>query len=307
MKKISLKIGALTLMLMLTLPVFSQVTLKYNLKKGEIFKQNISTNMDLTQKVMSQEMKINLNITANATFEVKDVKGANYTLEMKYKEVKMNMKMPGMDNLSFDSNTPEDIATLQDFGPILKAIVDKPVEIVLTETGKVESIKGADKLGEAMLNSLDTNIPDATKQQLISQFGSQFSEEYFKMLFSQNAGYFSDKPVNTGDSWNYKTSTTSSNITMNIDMNMTVKSIDDNTVTLDIEGTVVTPEKYETEINGMKAKVTIKGSQKGWVKIDKNTGWIVSSKITQDTAGDMEVMEMNIPMSIKSTISVSDK
>jgi hypothetical protein len=306
MKKFTLKIGALTLALMFTFPVFSQLTLKYNFKKGDIFKQNMEVNTDMTQKVAEQEMKFNLIFIGNVTFEVKDVKDANYTLEMRYEKLKMDMTIPGMGNLSFNSNTPEDIATLQDLGPMLKAVIDKPVEIVFTETGTVVSVKGADKLGEAMFNSLDTNIPDAMKQQLIAQFSSQFSEEYFKTLFSQNAGYFPGKPVNTGDSWDYKISTKTSNFVMDINTQMTVKSIDGNIVTLDVGGTVATPEGYETEINSMKSKITIKGVQKGWVKIDKNKGWVVSSKITQDTAGNIETMGMNILMSMSSTVSVSD-
>ncbi|MDR0725574.1 MAG: DUF6263 family protein [Prevotellaceae bacterium] len=304
MKKITLKTGALILALMFTFPVFSQVVLKFNFKKGDMFKQNISVNMDMTQKVMGQDINVNLILTSNATVEVKDVKNAIYTLEMKYKEMKMNTTISGIGNLSFDSNTPEDVATAQDLGPMLKAIVDKPVEIVVTETGKVESIKGVDKFVEAMLNSLDANMPDAAKQQLISQFGSQFSDENFKTLFSQNAGYFYGKPVNVGDSWDYTISTNASNFTMNVDTKVTVKSIEGNIVTLNTEGTVATPEGYETEINGMKAKVTVKGAQKGWVKIDKNTGWVVSSEITQNASGNVEAMGMSIPLSINSTTSI---
>jgi hypothetical protein len=306
MKKFTLTISALILALMLVLPAFSQITLKYNFKKGDIFKQNMVTNTDLTQKIMEQEMNIKLSLSAKSIFEIKEVTNENYTIEVKYKELKMSVTMPGMGDLSFDSNTPEDVATMQDFGPMLKAIVDKPIEIVLTKAGKVESIKGVDKLGEAMLNSLDENIPGALKQQLISQFGSQFSEEQFKSLFSQNSGYFPDKPVNTGDTWNYKLSTTASNITMDINTTMTLKSIADNVVTIDMEGIISTPEGYEAEMNGMKAKVTLKGAQKGLVTIDKNTGWVISSEMSQNFAGNMELMGMTIPISATSTISISN-
>jgi hypothetical protein len=306
MKKIVLKISALTLALMLVLPASSQITLKYNFKKGETFKQNVTSNMDLTQKIMDQEMKIKLIVTIKTTFEVKDVKDGNYIMEMKYKELKINTVMPGMGNLSFDSNTPKDVATMQDFGPMLKAIIDKPVEVVLSATGKVESIKGADKLGEAMLNSFDANVSDAVKKQLIAQFGSQFSEEHFKTLFSQNAGYFPDKPVKKGDNWNYKLSTTASNFTLDVDLIMTLKNIDGDIVTVDAKGTITTPEGLEQEINGMKTKTSLKGDQSGWVKIDKNSGWIVESEIVQNFAGDIEAMGMKVPLSVTLTTTVSD-
>jgi hypothetical protein len=308
MKKNTVKISVLALAIMFAFPAFSQITLKYNLKKGETLKQNMETSMDLTQKIMDQEMKVGLSINMKSTFDVKDIKGDNYVLDMTYKAMKMSMAMPGgAGDMTFDSNTTEEVATLQNIGPMLKAIIDKPLEIVMSKTGKVESIKGVEKLHEAMINSMDENISDQMKQQMIIQFGSQFSEEALKTMFAQNFNFFPDKPVNTGDSWNMKSSTTVSNFKMDIDIKMTLKSIENDAVTIAIEGTVVTPEGYEQEINGMTTSVTLKGTQQGLVKINKNTGWVISSNITQSFDGNIEAMGMQIPLSAISTTTITDK
>ncbi|MDR2026409.1 MAG: DUF6263 family protein [Prevotellaceae bacterium] len=261
--------------------------------------------MELTQELMGQEMKIGLTLSMKMTFEVKDVSSDTYTMEVKYKEMKVNTAMTGA-SISFDSNTPEDIATQQDLGPMLKAMIDKPVEVVITKTGKVESMKGGDKLLEAMLNSMDENIPELMKQQLTSQFGSQFSEEQLRSFFAQNSGYFPGRPVNVGDTWNQKISMPVSNFAMDIDMKMTLKSIDGNTVTLDSEGTFSTPEGYEADMNGMKVKASLKGVQKGPVKIDKNTGWTVSAEMVQSFSGKVEAGGMTMPLSATSTVSISN-
>jgi hypothetical protein len=308
MKKNTVKISALALAIMFAFPAFSQITLKYNLKKGEALKQNMVTSMNLAQKIMDQEMKIDMTIDMQSTYDVKDVQGDNYVMDMTYKAMKMSMAMPGgAGNMTFDSNTAEDVATPQNMGAMLKAIVNKPLEIVMSKTGKVESVKGVEKLNEAMVSSLDKSIPDQMKQQLVTQFGSQFSEEALKTMFTQNSNFFPDKPVNTGDSWNLKSSTTVSNFKMDIDMKMTLKSIENDAVNIAIEGTVSTPEGYEQEINGMKAKITLKGKQQGLVKVNKNTGWIISSKITQNFDGNIEAMGMQIPLSATSTITITDK
>jgi hypothetical protein len=308
MKKNTVKISVLALAIMCTFPAFSQITLRYNLKKGETLKQNMVTSMNLTQTIMDQEMKIDMSIDIHSTFDVKDVQEDKYTMDMTYKTMKMSMAMPGgADAITFDSNTPEDIATQQNIGPMLKAIIDKPLEIVMSKTGYVESIKGMEKLQEAMINSMDENIPDQMKQQLIAQFGSQFSEEALRSMFAQNSNFFPDKPVNIGDSWDMKSSAAVSNFTMNIDMKMTLKSIENDAVDIVIEGTVYTPEGYEQEINGMKTSVTLKGTQQGLVKVNKNTGWIISSNMTQNFDGNVEVMGMQIPLSATSTITVTGK
>jgi hypothetical protein len=94
---------------------------------------------------------------------------------------------------------------------------------------------------------------------------------------------------------------------MDVNMKMTLKSIDGNVVTLDMEGTVATPEGYETEINGTKVKTALKGTQKGPVKINKDTGWIISSAVDQSLSGDMEIMGMKVPInSTSKTIITSE-
>jgi hypothetical protein len=308
MKHFTLKISTLSLFLMFVL--FScgdkeKITLEYNLKQGETLKQNMVMNMDLVQKMMGQEIKISLAMTMKMAFDVKESQGDDYTLEVKFKELKTEAGIPGMGNISFDSNTSENVATQENIGPMFKAVVDKPFEVVMNKTGKTKSVKGIDKLLEAMLGSFDENVPEEIRQQLIGQLGSQFSEEAFKAQFAQYTGYFPDKPVAVGDSWNVKMTTTVSNFSINLDLKSTLKSIEDNVVNLDVDGTVSTPEGYEQDVNGMKAKITLKGTQKGALKINKDTGWAIFSDITVNFNGEIEVMGMKVPVYAVSKITVS--
>jgi hypothetical protein len=179
---------------------------------------------------------------------------------------------------------------------MFKAVVDKPFEVEMTKTGKAKSVKGLEKLNEAMLNSFDESVPENIKQQLIGQFSSQFSEEAFKSQFEQSTGYFPDKPVGIGDSWNVKMTTKASNFEVNLDLKSTLKNVENNEVSLGIDGTVSTPEGYEQEVNGVKTKVSLKGTQKGTVKINKDTGWVISSDITMIFNGEMELMGMKVPV-----------
>jgi hypothetical protein len=305
MKHLILKISALSLVLMLVL--FScgskeKIVLEYNLKQGDILKQNMVMNVDLVQKMMGQEMKISLTMEMRMTFEVKECQDDNYTLEVKFKELKMNT---GMGNISFDSNTTEDVATIANMSPMFKAIVDKPFEIVMTKTGKAKSVKGLETLIDGMFNSFDESVPEDTRQQLIEQFGSQFSEESLKSQFEQYSGYFHGKPVGIGDSWNTKVSTAAVNFAMDIDVKSTLKSIEDNAVNLDIDGTVSTPEGYEQEVNGTKAKISLKGTQKGTFKMNKNTGWVISSDMTTAFNGEIVVGETKVPIYAVSKITVT--
>jgi hypothetical protein len=313
MKHFTTKIGILGVTLMMVL--FScgnagskdKITLEYNLKQGETYKQNTVTDMKITQKIMDQEMTIDMKMSMKMSFEVKEIQDNRYKMELNYKELKVDAGIPGMGNMSFDSNTPEDIATQADFGPMFKAIIDKPIDFVMDKRGKVESITGFDRLKEAMINSIDENMPEALKQQIISQFGAQISEEALKAMFEQTSNNFPDKPVGVNDKWENKVTVNTSGFGLNLDLKFVLKSIEGNVVNLDIDGTLATPEGFEQEVNGMKVKVSATGTQKGSMKIDKNTGWLISMEILQDFGGESEVMGMKIPLSVSGkTTSTND-
>jgi hypothetical protein len=306
MKYIILKIVASVLILM---PVLSscgnndRITLQYNMKKGEIYKHNMASNTDLVMTVMGQEMKINMAMYMKMTYEVKDVRnGGDYALEVKFKEMKL---APGGASMSFDSNTSDSIVTIENPGLLFRAIIDKPFEIVIDKIGKVQSITGMEKFHEYILGSFDENLPEEVKQQIITQVGGQFTEQSFKSQFEQSTGCFPDKPVKIGDKWNNKSSIrVSTNITVNLDMDTRLKSVEDSVATVSFEGTISTPEGSVQEINGISAKMNIKGSHKGTMKLNMNTGWIISSDMTHNFTGDIEVMGQKTPIYAASKIEL---
>jgi hypothetical protein len=315
MKHLILKISTLSLVSMLILSSCGngskeKITLQYNFKQGDVLKQNMVMSMDLVQKAMGQEMKINLVMSSKTTLDVKESREDSYALEVKFKELKTEIKMPNLDaagTISFDSNTDDDVATQTNLGPMFKAVIDKPFEVVMTNTGKVKSVKGLETFVESMLNSFDENVSEDIRQQMATQFGSQFSEEAFKSQFEQNTRYFSDKPVGVGDSWNVKMETTASNFAITVDVKSSVKSIEGNDVNLNIDGTVSTPAGYEQDFNGVKAKVSLKGTQKGTMKVSKDTGWVISSDIMMNFNGEIEIEGMKVPVYAASKITVTSE
>jgi hypothetical protein len=93
---------------------------------------------------------------------------------------------------------------------------------------------------------------------------------------------------------------------MDTELMLTLKSIESDVATIYFEGSIFTPEGYEQEVNGAKIKVTLKGTQQGLLKVNKNTGWIISSNITQSFDGNVEAQGMQIPLSVTSISSTTD-
>ncbi|MDR2384016.1 MAG: DUF6263 family protein [Prevotellaceae bacterium] len=312
MKYLTLKISALSIVCMLIF--FScenkeKITLQYNFQQGDMLKQNMVLNMDLVQNYMENELKVSIVIGMNMTFEVKESRDDLYTLEVKFKELKVKMGIPGMDigTISLDSNTTEDAGIEMNFGTVFKAIIDRPFEVVMDKIGKVKSVKGLESFSEIMLNAFDDDVPETLRRQVVELFGSQFSDEAIKAQLEQSMGYFPNKPVGIGNSWNVKMQSNVSNFAININVKSTLKSVEDNVVTLNIDGTVTTPEGYEQEVNGVKTKLALKGVQKGVLKINKDTGWVISSDIMINFDGKMDAVGVKIPFYVATKATVTDQ
>ncbi|MDR2813851.1 MAG: DUF6263 family protein [Prevotellaceae bacterium] len=295
MKNLILKVSTLIVALMVVLPSFSQVTLQYSFKKGEIFKQNMVTKSKIT---MNQEMNVDMTTDFQTTFEVIDVTEEGYTLEVKYKHINIKTTTSGMDERSFDSNNSENVATLQNLDPMLKAAIDKPIEVVMTKTGKAE-VKNIGSLGKAMFGVIDTNIPAARRERL-AQWNKQFSEGDFLPQLS----FFPDKPVNVGDSWVSKVSK-SVPFAMDFDAKVTLRSADEHVAYLEVEGEgKFSNLKQEMEMNNIKYSISYSVSQRGQVKVNRSTGWVISSEIEQHIDGEIEA-DGKTPISVVETVTMS--
>ena len=88
------------------------------------------------------------------------------------------------------------------------------------------------------------------------------------------------------------------NFAVTINTKTTLKSVDGNVATLDIEGSISSPEEAVMEMNGIKIKVSLNGDVKGVTKVNKDTGWMISSEIKQNLAGEIEATGMKIPLTL---------
>ena len=276
----------------------TKYALSYNLKKGETYKININAVMTMTQTTSdANSMKISTEMLVSTSFHVKDFLNERYLIDVVYDNIKMNIGMP-MGQFTIDSNTPDNVASMQNMGPLLKAAVGKPVKIEITPNGKVESLEGSEELMQAMLNAFDPNVPENARKELVKQFGAQFSGESLKQSLGQFSAYFPDKPVAVGDSWvNKINSTMGSGGVVGVDMNLTLKNVKNNVATIETTGDISSDVNYS--FSGNDSKMSMKGTQKGFVSIDLTTGWIVDSNTVADTESEMNFGGSKIPMKIR--------
>jgi hypothetical protein len=287
--------------------------LEYNLQKGVRYKQKMQIDMKINQQVIGQEMNVNSVTGTETTYIVKESTNESITMDMVYDRIRTSMNvggtvegMSGGTELEMDSEEEGPIASSTDMSALYKAMIGIPVLITITKKGEVQSIRGVEKLSDAMLKSIERiNIP-TDKKQFAAQFTQQFNEASLKQSFERFSFCFPDRDVSVGDSWNIIMDVQYP-YELSINMNMALKEVKDNIATLEGKGDVSTPaEGIVKKERGIDVKMNLTGTQSCILKIDLITGWPVSAEMVLEMEGESEAMGMKIPLSVKTNTKITD-
>ena len=291
--------------LFLALVLFScnskeKYNLEYKLAEGDNFKQSMKIASTISQ--MGQKMQMDMDVSL--LFDIKKLENDIYTVELSYEKIKMDMDM-GMAKISFDSETDTEFATLEDMSPIFRAMTGVPMTIQMSKKGKVQSVNGFEKIVESMTQSIDAEIEEAVKDQILSQMQGQFSEEAVQSLFTNISSYFPQEDVAIGDSWVSQSTIDNNGMQMTSTLNLTLKNVEGNTAELICSGEVSTPEEGIIQnSNGMEVTVVMSGTTEGSIFIDLNTGITAKGDLVQKLTGKSTVMGMDIDQEIENNITI---
>ena len=271
-------------------------TLEFNLEKGKTYKRNTVSDVNLTVNAMGQETKMNVKSELCNHYEVTGQNNDVYDIRMTYQKLKTSIT-GGPITFSIDSDSPENSSD-QNSVKDIKSLLGIPIDIQLAKQGKVISVKGIDQLTE--------KIDAMSNEQAKQMFNQQFSEKMIQTLVEQLSSYFPVKPVAVDESWD---------VTLNLDnggfdiiskMNLSLKQVKDNVATIQLTGTLATPEGGAVlQIQGMDAKVSMTGEQSGTILTDMKTGWILRSDVTQKSTQNIEIMGQSIQQQMEMTTTIT--
>ena len=189
------------LLLAVTLVSTAQETTLLRLKytKGDSYAMSMNMVQDVDgAPVMTMNMDMSVDIT--------DVTGDEYTSEMKFTKMKMDMFQGGM-NMSFDSSKSDD--ELNQMGKMMKARMGPMLKAVIITKGN--------NLGDVLEMKIEPNIPGA----------ADMANQQKNVVYPKHA-------VKVGDSWDIEREEKG----MKMNFIYTVKSIGNKTVVLGISGNI---------------------------------------------------------------------
>ena len=286
-----MKYQLIFIFLALTTIVTAQKRLQYNLNVGDHFTVEQTAEQHITQDINGVDQVIENNLIGVMYFEVVEATPENYTLTMKFKQLKMLMSSPTLGELSNADTASTDSTDVTNM--LFKGLLDVPVTIIMERTGKIKSVTGGEKLIASMFASAGIDQPEiieASKGQMEKQFGS----DALSNSFEQMTHFYPENSVAVGTEW------TNSYIgNMSAKNNWKLDSYTDESV--QISGNATTTMSTVDE----NITMTLNGSQKTTLIANPKTGLFTQLIVVGENSGDtlFQAQNMTIPTFIKSKIT----
>lgn len=276
--------------------LFSQAySIKLKLKPGETYSFNSTTNMKMLQKMMGQEVPIDMDINFGLSMKVLSIENDVYKLETVYDAFRMNMNAMGqITQMSSNGDAKNPL------NKMYKNIVNVPFFVYLKTNGEVVKVEGFEKLGKEMMKA----FPKEQQGQMGDELTKAFSEKNIINNFSQIFFAIPRKPVNIGETWENSYLQTSNDIEFNYKTTSKLIAVNDDSYEIDFTGTIETLKDAVFKTRGMEMNTNLRGTSSGKVHLYKNTAWIKNSDNQSKITGDMLMtkpseMKIDMDMDIK--------
>jgi hypothetical protein len=261
--------------------------LKFNLEKGKYYDYEMV--MDMDQDLMGKKNTIGL-ITQYA-MHVTDDDGNLKTLDIEYRDFKMNMNMMGQEMNIDASKKPEPVDSnsintdpMAMMSNAFSGIIGKKFTMKVSGDGKIQSITGVEEFINSIAEKM--NAGEQVKGIVLASLKGQFSEEKVKETFAPMFGIYPNKEIKPGDKWNNTYILSSQAVESSNDY--TVKSFEGENAIIQLSSKMK-PQADATNPN--LAALKLSGTQSGTLTINTKTGLIVDSELTQNftSAGEMKL------------------
>lgn len=269
--------------------VDSPIQLAWKFKAGDKLDLALVQEMAMEMNVLGMEVKTNMDMEMTMAWDVTaaDKAKGTYDITQTFKRMKMTMEAPApLGKISFDSDAkeaPEGLAA--SIYEAIKPLIGAKFMLTLDGTGKVSKVSVDEETKKAF---------EANPQ--LSQF---LSEDSLKSVLSQAGALLSEKPVKSGDSWDFNAEVKSQVGVMKMDGTNTLAGLIERDgrklAKIDLESTIdLTPEGP--------IKIALKEQEaKGSLLFDIAAGRLAESTMVQKMTMGIEAGGMTIDQEINST------
>ncbi|HLN72010.1 MAG TPA: DUF6263 family protein [Prolixibacteraceae bacterium] len=268
--------------------------LRLNLEKGDTYQMTLTSDNNIDQQMMGQQMKILQKMEMVSSYKVLDKLADNsYVIEYSFVKMKMDMDVNGQKVTIDSESTGEDVVS-----KTIKDVTSLKLKFTMNSMGKIQTVEGIDEYKQRIGNN----------PQLVQALTMLSDENNFKSNFEQYFGFYPENEIEPGSKWDYSIKMPAM---MNMDMLMhfNVTDIQKDLVVLDTNSDINMDSPMEQ--NGMKIQLKMTGTQSGTMKIDRKSGLAGTSDLNQKFDMNMKMKnpqsgeDMEIPMQMNAVTKIS--
>jgi hypothetical protein len=226
----------------------------------------------------------------------------NYLFTTTYDKIRLKTENGDIKTEADAANATISIDPVERMLGILRAAT---IKATVTPNGEVKDVVGYEELEEKLMAEF-AHADDYGKSMAHAQWKKVVGEGVVKNTMDQLFKLFPDSAIHLHDTWKLN-STQGGELPMNIKNIYTLKAINDDIAVITSEG-IMTSDKVSNSVmgySGVTAK--LEGKQKGEFEVEAKTGILISSNITANIKGVLQVMGREIPVEIKSSIKMNGK
>ena len=300
MKKLNWMV-LVAIMVIATLNVSAQNTLRYKLKIGQTYGLKQMTVQNIEQNISGMTQNIKNTLGGDITVTILEKNGDVYSSEMIFKSMIFKMESPMM-NMSYDS-TDETADASNPLNKTFDLIVGHKFLLKFDDRGNILEVKGFEAIGDKITSTFGENQQQA--EMMKKQLGSQFSDENMKGSLSTMFIVYPEEKIKVGTKWTHN-SQVKKPVTINNVFNYTVDQMGKENVSLSGSGTMATEEGQTMQQMGMTQHFDLKGDLSFTASVDAKTGWPSEIKMNQNLDGVVAIESpqlatpMEMPMKINS-------
>jgi hypothetical protein len=279
-----------------------KIYLQFNPQKGLIYITDYVMNTIIDQEIMGIDQQIQMNMLMQTETQVEESSKEKNILSMGYKRLAIETVTP-MTSLTIDTDS-EDVQPGTEY---LQMMTGKKFSIIVNSRGEIVNIEGLEQIITDITNNIREDNP--VVQSYKNTLNDAFGEENIKNYFGQTTPVYPDYKVGIGDSWTYDQMAATAQFEFMTENISVIKDIKPEYILIQTNSSIHTPESGTIQIEGIQAKLTMKGNQVGEIIINAESGIPIEGIIKQDIIGELildmseqGMQDMKVPMKISTRI-----
>ena len=287
-----------------------KVRLQLNLKQDSTYYMNDNANMTVVEDMPGQQLVMTIVMSGKASHKVVAIMDTVYQLAVAYENIGMLVEVNGQRLI----NVNTDLKGQDIMSKAMTSMLHKPITVLISKKGKVLEIRNSDAIYSHMFDEFP-QLAAEKKEQLKAQMQKSFGDKALKNNFQDAFAVLPETEIGINDRWMF-TSIMEAIMLIKVKTTYVLKDITGNAYIVHGDAIVASVGTADyAEMNGMFMRFNdVSGTYSSDVKLDKETGWLLDSKITKSIKGNVEVKDspripggMIFPMTISGDITMSNK